>query len=169
MRNRFLLDLVYVTGDCFRNQCEIEHQNTLENQLFWSNSLFPTYDMIEETISRKNVSVAFDYSKEGGTMGGLHLLDLIVILAIVLLIAGPKALQSISRNAGKGVGQAKTMKDKVMAELPMEEISEILNTLSKIPLSPQQAVQKLLLPEQENKKSETKQEVKKESSPSSAE
>ncbi len=61
------------------------------------------------------------------------------------------------------------MKDKVMAELPMEEISEISNTFSKIPLSPQQAVQKLLLPEQENKKSETKQEVKKESSPSSAE
>ena len=102
-------------------------------------------------------------------MGGLHLLDLIVILAIVLLIAGPKALQSISRNAGKGVGQAKTMKDKVMAELPMEEISEISNTFSKIPLSPQQAVQKLLLPEQENKQPETKQEVKKESSPSSAE
>ncbi len=99
-------------------------------------------------------------------MGGLHLLDLIVILAIVLLIAGPKALQSISRNAGKGVGQAKTMKDKVMAELPMEEISEISNTFSKIPLSPQQAVQKLLLPEQEQKQPETKQEVKKESSPS---
>ena len=102
-------------------------------------------------------------------MGGFHLLDLIVILAIGLLIAGPKALQSISRNAGKGVGQAKTMKDKVMAELPMEEISEISNTFSKIPLSPQQAVQKLLLPEQENKKSETKQEVKKESSPTSSE
>ena len=98
-------------------------------------------------------------------MGGLHLLDLIVILAIVLLIAGPKALQSISRNAGKGVGQAKTMKDKVMAELPMEEISGLSNSLSKIPMSPQQAVQKLLLPEQENKQSEAKQETKKESSP----
>ena len=99
-------------------------------------------------------------------MGGFHLLDLIVILAIGLLIAGPKALQSISRNAGKGVGQAKTMKDKVMAELPMEEISEISNTFSKIPLSPQQAVQKLLLPEQEKKQPEAKKEVKKESSPS---
>jgi Sec-independent protein translocase protein TatA len=97
-------------------------------------------------------------------MGGFHLLDLIVILAIGLLIAGPKALQSISRNAGKGVGQAKTMKDKVMAELPMEEISEISNTFSKIPLSPQQAIQKLLLPEQENKQAE----VKKESSTSSS-
>src|SRR6266581_3741356 len=100
-------------------------------------------------------------------MGGFHLLDLIVILAIGLLIAGPKTVQSISRKAGKGVGQAKTMKDKVMAELPIEEISEISNTFSQIPLSPQQAVQKLLLPEQENKQPEAKQETKKESSSSS--
>jgi len=100
-------------------------------------------------------------------MGGLHLPDLIVILVIVLLIAGPKTLQSISRKAGKGVGQAKTMKDKVMAELPVEEISGISNTLSKIPMSPQQAVQKLLLPEQENNQPEAKQETKKKSSPSS--
>jgi Sec-independent protein translocase protein TatA len=95
-------------------------------------------------------------------MGGFHLLDLIVILVIGLLVAGPKAMQSISRNAGKGVGQAKTVKDKVLAELPMEEVSEIQNTFSKIPLSPQQAVQKLLLPEQEKKQPE----AKKESSPS---
>src|SRR6266480_1995316 len=99
-------------------------------------------------------------------MGGFHLDGLIVILIIGLLIAGPKALQSISRNAGKGVGQAKTVKDKVMAELPMEEISEISRTFSKIPLSPQQAIQKLLIPGQENKKPETKQEVKQETSPS---
>ena len=84
-------------------------------------------------------------------MGGFHWLDLIVILVIGLIVAGPKAMQSISRNAGKGVGQAKTVKDKVMAELPMEEVSEISRTFSKIPLSPQQAIQKLLIPEQEKK------------------
>ena len=93
-------------------------------------------------------------------MVGFHWVELIVILAIGLLVAGPKALQSISRNAGKGVGQAKTVKDKVMAELPMEEVSEISKTLSKIPMSPQQAVQKLLIPEQEKKQQEAKQEVK---------
>ncbi len=97
-------------------------------------------------------------------MGGLHLLDLIVILAIALLIAGPKTVQTLSRKVGKSVGQAKTMKDKVMAELPMEEISEISNTFSKIPMSPQQAAQQLLLPDQENKQPEAKREVKKESS-----
>ena len=101
-------------------------------------------------------------------MGGLHILDLIVVVAIALLIVGPKTVQSLSRKAGKGVGQAKTVKDQLMSELPMEEISDITNTFSKIPLSPQQAVQKLLLPEQENKHSEAKEEVKKEgSSPSS--
>ncbi len=91
-------------------------------------------------------------------MGGLHILDLIVILAIAMVIIGPKTVQSLSRKAGKGVGQAKNMKDKVMAELPMEDISEISNTFSKIPTSPQQAVQKLLLPQQESKQSEAKQE-----------
>ncbi len=97
-------------------------------------------------------------------MGGLHLLDLIVVLAIAMLIAGPKAVQSLSRKAGRGVGQAKDMRDKVMAELPVEDISKISSTFSKIPTSPQQAVQKLLLTEQESKQ----QEAQKESSPSSS-
>lgn len=101
-------------------------------------------------------------------MGGLHILDLIVVVAIALLLVGPKTVQSLSRKAGKGVGQAKTMKDQVMSELPMDEISEISNTFSKIPLSPQQAVQKLLLPQQENKQPEAKGEIQKESSSSSS-
>ena len=92
-------------------------------------------------------------------MGGFYLISLIVVLVIGLLIAGPKALQSMSRNVGKGVGQAKAMKDKVMAELPMEEISGIAQSISKIPLSPQQAVQMLLTPEQEKKKQEAEEEV----------
>ncbi len=91
-------------------------------------------------------------------MGGLHIIDLIVILAIALLIVGPKTVQSLSRKAGKGVGQAKNMKDKVVAEFPVEDISEITSTFSKIPRSPQQAVQKLLLPEQEKKQPEAKNE-----------
>ena len=101
-------------------------------------------------------------------MGGLHILDLIVVVAIALLLVGPKTVQSLSRKAGKGVGQAKTVKDQLMSELPMEEISEISNTFSKIPLSPQQAVQKLLLPQQENIQPEAKEEVKKEGSASSS-
>jgi len=95
-----------------------------------------------------------------------HFVDLIVILVIGLLIAGPKALQSMSRNAGKGMGQAKAVKDKVLAELPMEEISEISQKIPRIPLSPQQAVQMLLTPEQEKKKE--KEEERKESSPPSS-
>ena len=94
-------------------------------------------------------------------MGGFHLSSLVVVLVIGLLIAGPKALRSMSRN----VGQAKAMKEKVLAELPMEEISGIAQSISKIPLSPQQAVHMLLTTEQEKKKRETKEER----SPSSVE
>ncbi len=86
-----------------------------------------------------------------------HFVDLLVILAIGLLIAGPKALQSMSRKAGKGLGQAKEMKDKVLAELPMEELSEMSQKIPKIPLNTQQAIQMLLTPEQEKKKQETKE------------
>ncbi len=92
-------------------------------------------------------------------MGGFHLSSLIEVLVIGLLIAGPKALQSMSRNVGKHVGQAKAIKEKVLAELPMEEISGISQSISKIPLSPQQAVQMLLTPEQEKKKQEAEEEV----------
>ena len=88
--------------------------------------------MIEVTIVRTNKAEAFDYSLRE-TNGALHILDLIVVVAIALLLVGPKTVQSLSRKAGKGVGQAKTMKDQVMAELPMEEISDITNTFSKIP------------------------------------
>ncbi|SRR6266487_663869 len=98
-------------------------------------------------------------------MGGFHLLDLIVILVIGLLIVGPKALQSISRSAGKGMGQAKVLKDKAVAELPVEELSEMSQKIPKIPMNAQQAVQMLLTPEKEK----IKQETKDENSPSSVE
>ncbi len=85
---------------------------------------------------------------------GFHGIDLIIILAIGLLIMGPKTIQSISRHAGKTVGQAKTAKDKLLSELPMEELEKVRNTVSHIPLSPQQAVQMLLTPEQEKRQAE---------------
>src|SRR5260221_1596042 len=88
-------------------------------------------------------------------MGGFHFIDLLVILVIGLLIAGPKALQSMSRGAGKGMGQAKAMKDKVLAELPMEQISEMPQKIPRIPLNSQQAGQMLLTPEQEKDKAPT--------------
>jgi Sec-independent protein translocase protein TatA len=85
-------------------------------------------------------------------MGGFHFLDLLVILGIILLVAGPKALQSMSRNAGRGLGKAKAMKDEVLAGLPMEELSEMSEQIPRVPLNPQQAAKKLLLPGQEKKK-----------------
>lgn len=82
---------------------------------------------------------------------GFHPFDLIVVLAIGLLILGPKSIQTLSRHAGKTMGQAKEAKDKLLAELPMEELQQVRSNISRIPLSPQQAVQMLLTPEQPQK------------------
>jgi len=79
-------------------------------------------------------------------MGGFHIVDLIVILGIVLALLGSKSLQSVARGAGKGMGQAKAAKDKVLAELPLEEISKVTENIPRIPLNTTQAVQMLLTP-----------------------
>lgn len=77
-------------------------------------------------------------------MGGFHILDIIVVVGVALLIFGPKALQSISHNAGRGMGQVKDAKNKLLAELPVEDLARVKETVSQIPLSPQQAAQRLV-------------------------
>lgn len=79
---------------------------------------------------------------------GFHPIDWVIPLIIALLFFGPKTIQSISRDAGKSVGQAKNAKDKLLAQLPMEDLNQVRDTISRIPMSPQQAVSMLLLPEQ---------------------
>jgi sec-independent protein translocase protein TatA len=79
---------------------------------------------------------------------GLHLPELIVLVGIALAIFGPKTLNSMARNAGKGVSQVKSAKDKLMAELPMEEIAKVTESIPQVPLNPQQAVRMLMTPEQ---------------------
>lgn len=79
---------------------------------------------------------------------GFHLPELIVLVGIALAIFGPKTLNSMARNAGKGVSQVKNVKDQIMAELPMEEIARVTDSIPQVPLNPQQAVRMLLTPEQ---------------------
>jgi len=89
-------------------------------------------------------------------MGGFHILNLVIIAIIGLALFGPKALQSIARNAGKGLGQAKEAKEKVLAELPMEEISKVTQ---KVPMNAQQAIQMLMTPEKEKEKEQEKKDA----------
>jgi sec-independent protein translocase protein TatA len=92
---------------------------------------------------------------------GFHFVDLIVIAAIGLALFGPKALQSMARSAGKGFGQAKSMKDKVMSEIPLEEITKITDQIPQVPLNSRQAIQ-MLLTQERAEKVETLQETKEE-------
>ena len=79
-------------------------------------------------------------------MDGFHWADLLVVLVIAMLIFGPKWVQSMARNAGKTVSKAKLMKEQVMAELPIEEISQVTHQIPQIPLNSQQAMHMLLTP-----------------------
>lgn len=92
---------------------------------------------------------------------GFHPLDWVIILAIGLLILGPKTIQSLSRSVGKTVGQAKEAKDKVLSELPVEELNSVRANISRLPLSPQQAVTMLLTPEQPKKEQEAQEKPEK--------
>ena len=61
----------------------------------------------------------------------------------------------MARNAGKGVNQAKNMKNAVLSELP-KEVTQISQQISRVPMSPQQAVQMLMATEKEQKPEERK-------------
>jgi len=93
---------------------------------------------------------------------GFHMPELIILIGIALALFGPKTLQSVARSAGKGVSQAKNAKDKLMAELPMEEIAKVTESIPQVPLNPQQAVRMLMTSEQ-------KEAVKKERETTTAE
>lgn len=86
---------------------------------------------------------------------GFHLLDILIVAAIGLALFGPKALQSMARNTGRGFGQVKDVKDKLLADLPMEDISKVTGQISKlpqIPLNSRQAIQMLVTSEMTEKK-----------------
>ena len=59
----------------------------------------------------------------------------------------------MARSAGKGVGQAKDVKDKLMAELPVEDFASVAESFPQVPLNSRQAVQMLLSSEEKKKES----------------
>jgi Sec-independent protein translocase protein TatA len=85
-------------------------------------------------------------NKGVSSMGGFHPLDLIIVVGVALLLFGPKTLQSLSHNVGRGMGHAKDMKEKVMAELPMDDLSRVTENIARLPTSPQKVARMLIAP-----------------------
>lgn len=75
---------------------------------------------------------------------GFHFMDLVIILVIGLLIFGPRKLQELSRSTGKMMRQVSEFKDKMLADLPVEELSEVSRAVPRVPASPQQALKMLV-------------------------
>jgi Sec-independent protein translocase protein TatA len=88
---------------------------------------------------------------------GFHFLDFIVVAVIGLALFGPKTLQSVARNFGKGVAQGKSMKEKVMSDLSVDDIVKVTDDFPRIPRNSRQAIEMLMQPEEEKKKDETKE------------
>ena len=79
----------------------------------------------------------------------MHIIDFLVIAGVVLALFGPKMLQSIARDAGKGVGKAKEMKDALMSDLPMEDIHNMTKNVPRVPLNSRQALGMLISSDEE--------------------
>jgi len=101
-------------------------------------------------------------------MGGFHLIDFLIVALIGLAIFGPKALQSMARNAGKGVGQVQQMKETILSDLSLDEVRKIAEDIPQLPTNSLQAMQMLIETDVEEKSSEvkTKDEKKVEAKPS---
>src|SRR2546430_16174251 len=99
-------------------------------------NVYGCYDMIDT----KGLNVRSFTIWKGACGMGFHMLDLIPVLLIALAILGPKALQFISRNFGKGIGHEKVVKDHCISEVPVEEINKGAHQM---PSSHQKANQKI--------------------------
>lgn len=89
---------------------------------------------------------------------GLHIVDILILAGIVLALFGSKSLQSMARGAGKTMGQAKQAKDKIMADLPLDAITNVTDPLSRVPTNPSQALQMLLKSDEGTEKTTKKTE-----------
>nr|BBH94887.1 hypothetical protein KTA_30860 [Thermogemmatispora argillosa] len=85
---------------------------------------------------------------------GFHPIDLLIILLFGLALFGPRALQSVARNLGRGVGQARVMKDKIKEELQVEELSHISENIPRLPLNTREAARLLLTEQKEQRTSQ---------------
>ncbi|WP_069802862.1 Sec-independent protein translocase subunit TatA/TatB [Thermogemmatispora onikobensis] len=89
---------------------------------------------------------------------GFHPIDLLIIFLFGLALFGPRALQSVARNLGRGVGQARVVKDKIKEELQVEELAQISGNIPRLPLNTREAAS-LLLKEQKEQRAGQSQEA----------
>jgi TatA/E family protein of Tat protein translocase len=77
---------------------------------------------------------------------GFHPVELAILAVILLAIFGPKKLTSMMHEVGKGMGHAKKATEKIMAEVPVEDLTKLKEQVN-MAANPSQAVKRLLLDE----------------------
>lgn len=91
---------------------------------------------------------------------GFHFFDIAIVVGIVLLIFGPQALLKWSHGAGKSMKQVSDLKNQMLSELPLNEISEISRNIPRIPTNPLQVAQMLMTSPNESKQGQAEKATK---------
>jgi Sec-independent protein translocase protein TatA len=94
-------------------------------------------------------------------MGFHYLVDIVIVAVIGLAIFGPKALQSVAHSLGKGVAQTKEVKEKIMSDLAVDDITKVTKDLPRVPRNSRQVVEMLMKSDEEDVEDEKKPEEKK--------
>ncbi len=80
-------------------------------------------------------------------------LEILLVAIVLLALFGPKTLQSWARGAGRGAGQARKMKDKIVSDLSIDDVKKATDALSHVPRNSQDVVRMLI--SSDEKKPET--------------
>jgi Sec-independent protein translocase protein TatA len=91
---------------------------------------------------------------------GFHLFDIVIVVGIGMLIFGPQAFLKWSRSAGKSMKQVNDLKNQVLSELPLNEITEISRNVPRIPTNPLQMAQMLMTSPTDSKKEQPEKAIK---------
>ena len=76
----------------------------------------------------------------------MHVMNYVLIGAVLLLLFGSKQLQSLARNAGKATGELRQAKDRLVADPSLEELMNMKRSLDRMPTTPGKAMQMMLAP-----------------------
>jgi Sec-independent protein translocase protein TatA len=71
-------------------------------------------------------------------------LEILLVGIVLLAIFGPRTLQSLARSAGRGMGQARHLKDKVVSDLAVDDLKKVTEKLSHIPRNSQDVVKMVI-------------------------
>ena len=104
---------------------KVEDKRTSEHRLFG--------ELLNELFMSLNVQMASNYSKGDINMFGMGMPEVILILAVGLIVIGPKKLPELAKSLGKGIVEFKRATQEFRDTIDVnDEVSELRDTVDTI-------------------------------------